>query len=557
MAEKKKKHTTSKKKKQRAPFFPNSPSCVGSPTNNGEEITRRTVRQLTPQKLCSLALPPPLLSLFDADGSIAALGGDEHSVGNQVRHQSSASISAGSTGTQHNARLPSQLRVGFAKCDPLLVFDGKYVLVGTADGRIAIYSIVEFDREVSHDIKMSERRRQREWEEEDLESQQGTTKEEKKVDDVNNFSSELAEEENEWEIRDIMNKREKARLIDPLLVVTLPINRHKNTSLGGAEDEQGSTTVFSPSTIVDMCATPKLGISLVEQRNVTSSTNTFGDGFIGHVAVLNDDGVVHVLEVSTSESSNVEANNSNSVVTPVANVILSFETDASNATSICMRPASGTLRLCVGSESGLLTEFQLHSKSNQHSGSSSPERPSAEPARQSSHEIRLPTRPDLNPLRRQFSEPGSPSKAEVTLCWQGLSDAPIRSLSCTGWSGIKADAASFLVVGTEHRQYANVTRDYGAPLPQHDLSPAISLDVINASLAESIWKESDDEGDSRSKKIVPLSDCSVWPAAGMELKDGWLRSTMKIKPDEKFNFTDLRHVSATRKLCEYFMDECA
>ena len=205
MAEKKKKRTTSKKKKQRAPFFPNSPSCVGSPTNNGEEITRRTVRQLTPQKLCSLALPPPLLSLFDADGSIAARGGDEHSVGNQGRHQSSASISAGSTGTQHNARLPSQLRVGFAKCDPLLVFDGKYVLVGTADGRIAIYSIVEFDREVSHDIKMSERRRQREWEEEDLESQQGTTNEEKKVDDVNNFSSELAEEENEWEIRNIMN----------------------------------------------------------------------------------------------------------------------------------------------------------------------------------------------------------------------------------------------------------------------------------------------------------------------------------------------------------------
>ena len=92
MAEKKKKHTTSKKKKQRAPFFPNSPSCVGSPTNNGEEITRRTVRQLTPQKLCSLALPPPLLSLFDADGSIAALGGDEHSVGNQVRHQSKIDV---------------------------------------------------------------------------------------------------------------------------------------------------------------------------------------------------------------------------------------------------------------------------------------------------------------------------------------------------------------------------------------------------------------------------------------------------------------------------------
>ena len=577
MAEKKKKkRISSKTKKQHAPFFPSSPLCVGSPTN-GVEINRRAVRQLTPQKLCSLALPPPLLSLFDSDGSIAARGGDEHSVGNHGRLQSNASISAGSTGTQqHNARLPSQLRVGFAKCDPLLVFDGKYVLVGTADGRIAIYSILEFDRDVSHDIKMSERRRQREWEEEDFVPQNGTTKEEKKVDDENKFSSsELAEEENEWEIRDIMNKRERARLIDPLLVVTLPINRHKNTSLVGAEEEQGSTNVFSPSAIIDMCATPKVGTSLVEQRNATNSANTFGDGFMGHVAVLNDDGVVHVLEFSTAESSkqifeNNEANSSNTVASPVVNIILSFETETSNATAICMRPANGvTLRLCVGSESGLLTEFQLHSKSyRQHLGTSSPERPSAELARQRSHEKRLPTRTDINPLQRQFSEPSSsPSKTrqlsviiKVTKCWQGLSDAPIRSLSCAGWGGTKTNAHSLLVVGTEQRQYANATRDYGAPLPQHDLSPAISLDMINASLAESMWRKSNDKGDSSSNKAVPFSDCSVWPAAGMELKDGWLRSTTKIKPDSKqqlFNSADLQRISATRKLREYFIAEGA
>lgn len=290
---------------------------------------------------------------------------------------------------------------------------------------------------------------------------------------------------------------------------------------------------------------------------------------MGHVAVLNDDGVVHVLEFSTCESSkqvfesNGEASGSNTVASPVVNIILSFETETSNATSICMRQANGlTLRLCVGSESGLLTEFQLHSKSYQQPGTSSPESASAELSRQRGHEKRLPTRPDMNPLQRQFSEPGlSPSKMrqlsgiKVTKCWQGLSDAPIRSLSCAGWGGTKTNAHSLLVVGTEQRQYANATRDCGATLPQQDLSPAISLDMINASLAESMWKKSNDKGDSSSNMTLPLSDCSVWPAAGMELKDGWLRSTTRGKPDSKqqlFNSTDLQRISSTRKLCEYF-----
>lgn len=564
MAEqKKKKRSTSRKKKQRAPFFPKSPLCVGSPTN-GVDINPRTVRQLTPQKLCTLALPPPLLSLFDADGSIAARGGDEHSVGNHGgggRQPSNASISAGSTGTHHNARLPSHIRVGFANCDPLLVFDGQYVTVGTADGRIAIYSIIEFDRDASLDIKMSERRRQREWEEEDfIPPPKDTTKEEKKVDDEDKFSSELAEEENEWETREKMNKRERARLIEPLLVVTLPMNRHKNTTLVGSEEEhQGSASLFSPSTIIDMCATPKVGISLVEQRQET-------DGFIGHVAVLTDDGVVHVLECSTSDSSkeisenNGEASRSTGAIPPVVNIITSFETDNSNATSICMRPAVGqALRLCVGSESGLLTEFQLHSTSYHQSGTSSAERLPAELARQRNPEVKSSTRPDVNPLQAPSKTRQLSDTLKVTLCWQGSSDAPIRSLSCPGWGETKAKAQSLLVVGTEQRQHANATRDYGAPLPHNGLSPAISLDMINTSLLESIWRKSNNKGDPSSKKVVPLLDCSVWPAAGMELKDGWLRSTTKMKPDinqQLFNSTNLQRASATSKLCEYFNVKC-
>jgi hypothetical protein len=566
MAEQKKKKRSTSRKKKRAPFFPSSPICVGSPTN-GVQINRRTVRQLTPQKLCSLALPPPLLSLFDANGSIAARGGDEQSVGNHGRQTSNASISAGSTGTNHNARLPSHIRVGFAKCDPLLVFDGRYVLVGTADGRIAIYSILEFDFDVSQDIKMSERRRQREWEEEDSVSQQDT-KEEKKVDDDNNkFSSELAEEENDWEIREKMNNRERARLIDPLLFVTLPY-RHKHT-----EEDHGSASVFSPSTIIAMCATPKTGTSLVEQRNATnSSISTFGGRFLGHVAVLTDDGEVHVIEFASFDTSNQipesndEAGSSSAGNAPVVSVILSFDTENSGATSICMRPAD-PLRLCVGSESGLLTEFQLHATSYHHSRTSTSENLPIELTRHRSHETKVPMRPDnMNPLQRQLSEPGSSSSktrqigtVEVTLCWQGFCDSPIRSLSCPGWGGAKAKVNSLLVVGTEQRQNANAMRDSGtSSLPNHELSPAISLDMINASLAESMWRKRSNTGDSSSNKTnndkgIRLSDCSVWPAAGMELKDGWLRSKTKRKPDVKqqlFNTADLLRVSTTSKLCK-------
>ena len=577
---KKMRSTSRRRKKKRAPFFPKSSSCVGSPTN-GAQINRRTVRELSPQKLCSLALPSPLLSLFDADGSISARGGDEQSsIGNhRGRHPSSASLlSAGSTGTQHhNARLPSHIRVGFAKCDPLIVFDGKYVLVGTADGRIAIYSILEFDRDISQDVKMSEIRRQREWEQEDSIASHQNTKEEKKVgDDNNKFSSELAEEDNEWEIRERMNRRERARLIDPLLVVTLP-NRDKSTSLVGAEEDQGSASVFSPSTIIAMCATPKMGTSLVGQRNNTtnSTISTFGGGFQGHVAVLTDNGQVHVLEFSCPGTpkqipeSIDEAGSSNAATTPVVNIILSFDTENSGVTSICMRPAEGpALRLCVGSESGLLTEFQLHSTSHHHSRTiSTPEHLPTALSHQHSDELKTPMRPDMNPLQRQLSEPGSsppntfqpiagPSDTvKVTLCWQGLSDAPIRSLSCPGWGG----AQSFIAVGTEQRQYTNAMRDCGSSLPNQELSPAISLDMINASLVESMWRKRSNKGDPiRNKtndKSIPLSDCSVWPAAGMELKDGWLRSTTKRKPDVKqqlVNAADLQRVSSTSKLCKYY-----
>ena len=537
---KKKKGKRSASKKKRSPFYPNTPSAVGSPTI-GSQINRRTVRQLTPQKLCSLVLPPPLLSLFDADEHHSIL--DQHQGSRQT---SNASVSAGSTSTLYNARLPSHIRVGFAKCDPLLVFDGKYVLVGTADGRIAVYSILEFDNDVSYDVNMSERRRRKEWEEEDEASQhdadENNEKEEKKIDVE---MGEVTEEENEWEIREIMNKKEKARLIEPLLVVTLP-NKRKNTTLIGSEDDKGNTntSLFSPPTIVDICATPKTGTSLVEQRNATDSTRpTVGDDFFGHAAILTDDGEVHILEFAASDTSNI----------PVVTIILSFDTDNSGATSICMRPAcngssESLVRLCVGCDSGMLMEYQLHSISHQNNGVQ--RSPIPQPLlRQRSHEMQSPMRPDLIGIERQLSEPichpvRDPVTVKVTLCWQGFVDAPIRSLSCPGWGGSESIIQSLLVVGTEQRQYANTRRDQTSP--NNELSPAISLEMINASLAETLWRKAKNEVDDKDTKHIPLGDCSVWPAAGMELKYGWLHRKI---PDVKQKPNNT--ISATSKICEY------
>ena len=552
-SKKKKGKRSGASKQKRSPFYPNTPSAVGSPTI-GSQINRRTVRQLTPQKLCSLVLPPPLLSLFDADEHHSIL--DQHQGSRQT---SNASVSAGSTSTLYNARLPSHIRVGFANCDPLLVFEGKYVLVGTADGRIAVYSILEFDNDVSYDVKMSERRRRKEWDEEDEASQhdadENNEKEEKKIDAE---IGEVTEEENEWEIREIMNIKEKARLIEPLVVVTLPIKR-KNTTLVGSEDDKGNTntSLFSPPTIVDICATPNgTGASLVEQRNTTDSTRPMvGDDVFGHAAILTDDGEVHILEFA-SDTSN----------TPVVTIILSFDTESSGATSICMRPAyngksESLVRLCVGCDSGMLLEYQLHSTSHQDSGVQ--RSPIPQPLlRQRSHEMQSPMRPDLIGIERQLSEPvchpvraRDPVTVKASLCWQGFVDAPIRSLSCPGWGESESIIQSLLVVGTEQRQYSNTRRDQTSP--NNELSPAISLEMINTSLAESLWRKAKnkvDPKDTKDTKHIHLCDCSVWPAAGMELKYGWLHSLTKQVPDvkQKPNNTIEQHCgSATSKICEY------
>jgi hypothetical protein len=81
-----------------------------------------------------------------------------------------------------------------------------------------------------------------------------------------------------------------------------------------SEDEDSTSNIGqalqTPPTIVAMCATPQFGTSLIEQceggnplrgthtgtSSASSFVPTFGERLMRHVAVLTDDGEVHLLE---------------------------------------------------------------------------------------------------------------------------------------------------------------------------------------------------------------------------------------------------------------------
>ncbi|EED91595.1 predicted protein [Thalassiosira pseudonana CCMP1335] len=710
-----------KHKHHPAPFFPNSPTSVGSPKDNGAHFYPRRVLQRTPKKLCSLVLPPPLTSLFDANiGTInssttqlttaeaAVIAArlvasdnasvDGHSIMDAsyiqtppaVQHSSNASLSASIVGgggasvnvstpasvtnANHNPQLPMHLRVGMAACDPLIVFDGTFVLVATCDGRVAVYSIIDFDRDISEDIEASERRRRAEWEEEDLFLGQVEDDEKK---EVTNQLEDTEEEEEEWETRERMHQRESAKQhVEPILLVTIPNNSHlHNTNaldigLGTrhsvSEDEDSTSNIGqalqTPPTIVAMCATPQVGTSLIEQReggnplmgtqtgtsSAPSFVPTFGERLMGHVAVLTDDGEVHLLEFlyrptmvmgkpeaidseassSTTPASSVPSHDNN---VPFVNVVLSHRTGFLGATCICMHQTNKKMRICIGYESGVLAEYQVYStclplrdrslesgnvlsptSREQEEATISPSRPNSPPvlkkisnaqqshsepysfARSKSNDLPRPSsdsrnssvgsnlssiggcenadeRTDLflnwraspRALFRTFSEPIDPSReanrsdrlcspADVELCWRGSLGVPVRSLSSPGWGcGQTNEQLSPVVVGLEQRQSESGPRYEGmAEKIHHDLSPAISLEVINTSVAEIVWNETTGNVEKESAdQCIALQDCTVWPAPGMEIKDGWIRNSAMSTKDSVFAKLGLKRVSVTSKIC--------
>jgi len=639
------------KSKSKPPFYPDSPSSVGSPRKDG--FRKRTVRQRTPRKLCSLVLPPPLMSLFDDSG-----GGNDWTptsssmVENASHHRYSSNASVVSAsiasvgGMSSVDHLPRHLRVGMAQCDPLLVFDGRFVLVATCDGRIAIYSIFDFDTRsgISEDVEASERRKQSEWMEEDMEVQQqtmqGKSSQNNARADANanqhpHQSVQADVEEHEWDMRDRMRQREDAKQsVEPILVLSLPrksnFSRDDNNIVNTNNCDEESTTAVAgklaiPPTIVAMCATPPgSGTSLTKKSDCDGRSEAIPPGskpsldkLIGHVAVLTYDGDVHVVEFRNPPSRSNDAqgyhegciniNEINDKYIPAVNVILSFGTACLGATCICMYPVlarnneDGRLqsqslpltRLCIGHQSGLLVAYQIvHSCTQVRTSHKDAfiqkdghrRSPTANNAatyitdmesagfRDSGSDIadsRALSQNDAIPLQRTRSEPIAASdvvQSEMTrivgpprveLCWMGKFDVSVRSLSSPGW-GLQSDEESqiaLLVVGTERRENVCVN-GIGPSLPHHCLSPALSLEVINVALAEKFWSQTKNATgvNADDTKCIFLHDCSVWPTAGKEIKDAWMRGATRrgMDPRDKFFRTlGLQRTSITSKICQY------
>ena len=85
-----------------------------------------------------------------------------------------------------------------------------------------------------------------------------------------------------------------------------------------------------------------------------------------------------------------------------------------------------------------------------------------------------------------------------------------------------------------------------------DLPPAMSLEVIDASLAQEHWQKQLIEYKSETTTnnqppAILLSECSVWPQAGMEVRDGWTRRKEKVRQNL------LKSVSIIiNKMCKLF-----
>lgn len=156
---------------------------------------------------------------------------------------------------------------------------------------------------------------------------------------------------------------------------------------------------------------------------------------------------------------------------------------------------------------------------------------------------------------------------------------PVSSLSCPGWNfaqegeeaggscdeksrNRRGKSSSLLVVGLAQRQslhgietLAKTSPDF--VMPNQQLSPSISIDVINTTRADVLWSQIRKNSAKKQEEdilgCVPLNDCSVWPAAGKEIKDGWLRNSGRIRTqkDEIARMLSLQKTAVAEKACEF------
>lgn len=570
---------------------------------------QRTTIQRTPNKLCTLNLPSPLPSLFDDTYTSV----DSNPTSPKARHRRAPSdlnsvtvsvdpsvVTESSHPHRHSGAsivsspgIPSHLRIGMS-CDPLIAFD--LVLVATTDGRVAVYRIVDYELEFDEDVMASERRRLLEWEEEDMEYSD-THEESKSPEDSFGFDE-------SGDAIERMSRRERSReSVEPLVVVSLPFHNAVDAVSPKDDDTRVDFQSNAPM-IVGMCATP-------EDVNLIRSHENCPKALLGHLAVLTDDGGVHILEFTSTDSSMIEERSIIHADAPIVTEIYSFQSSHQGATCICMHPmgrdarktnAIERIRLCIGHECGVLECYQLIASQSRpescelESPYSLTKSKSNEVPRSNSNStltIETPTRnasflsahlavdkedgnsndsfDSSTKLFRTYSEPASRQQKQgndmadstihsitAELCWRGSINVPIRSMTCPGWSTsfVNKKVQSLISIGLVQRS-SEENRMYGADRTRfrgtnQDLPPAMSLEVIDASLAQEHWQKQLIEYKSETTTnnqppAILLSECSVWPQAGMEVRDGWTRRKEKVRQNL------LKSVSIIiNKMCKLF-----
>lgn len=534
-------------------FFPDS--AVGTPVDDGTTFRRRRVRQRFSRRMCRLVLPAPL-ALTEGDSAVQRIGASDsaslegtdgsptHITVSTANNRGPASSGTISVAASAAGALPQNLRVGLSLCDPLLAFE-KFAFVATSDGRVAVYSLVHDNPLISEDVLASERRRADEWAEEDhlLETLLSEA-----YANMNGPRKEGSDQDKQ-DLKSRLKKNEDTLRVEAMTVI----------SLSNFADEPNGQV---PPTIVALCAAD----CLIERSTVASTASDacgegsipsaislvpdLTDNLLGHVAILDESGSVHIVEVLARSGAIVGNKHASSIETKV---VFSFHTGRAGATCLSIQHCDEK-HLVVGYCSGHLASYQIFTTScetemkRRHSEAKSQEHASSTPHKRSASAVLVSFPGEVENAANRTSleevdndrETMGPISAKIV--WRGSLPVPVRALSTSRRS-------TLLFIGTEQLQRNGSKMTSGSLAATcHSLSPAISLEVVDAFLVKKMW--------DKTGAVVDLTCCSIWPAAGKEMKDGWTRNP-DCAGSGLYDKLDLIRTSITDRMCSCFEGETA
>ena len=537
-------------------FFPDSPTAVGTPVDDGSTFKRRKVRQTFSRRMCRLVLPTPLMR-FEGDSAALRIGAsDSASIGSTTqitvttaaatpatsnRGPTSSGTSVAASATAGN--LPQNIRIGLSSCDPLLAFE-KFVFVATCDGRVAVYSLVNYNPLVSEDVLASERRRADEWAEEDHMLEMLLSEADANTNDPPKEGS----SQDEQDLKSRLRKHEEALRVEPMMVISLP-----QENITDEPNGQAPTVVAlcaADCLIDDRSSAANTASDAAGERSLPSAVSlvpNLTEDLIGHVAILDESGSVHIVELVLARSGAVVGNKIES------NVVFSFQTGRAGATCLSIQQGSnGEKHLVAGYCSGEVASYQVFTTclggteiKRRHSEAKSQEHASSSPHHKRSASAVPTSFPGAleNANRTETIEEVETDRETmlgpicVQIVWQGIFPVPVRSSSTSRRS-------TLLFIGTEQlqRNCSKTSSGSFAAAACHSLSPAVSIEVVDSSLVKKIW--------DKTGSVVHLSCCSIWPEAGKEMKDGWTRNPDCVHPkSDMYDKLDLGRSSVTDRMC--------